>query len=446
MSLDTFEPVFGEWKLGRQIGSGTDGKVYRLSHIQPQDEKSVVKIIRLNHERIAATNTADKHFRSYSKDEYCRAFIKNITDNIDLVTSSDAGEFFVKYKEWEIRPGPDDMSTMLLIRLEQLMPLSDFMNDFSFTEAEVLRLAVCLCQSLDKCRDFGFIYPNLKPENVLFDVLGRCKLGDFGTFCCVAPRKNTIAYKRTQQYMAPEFYTDGSINETCDTYSLGLLMYALVNKCRLPFLKPYPADITMNDSAEAMRRRINGEAIEPPAYAGEELTAVILKAVSFDSKDRYRTPRHMLNDLKKLLNGEPATFGSDMPQGREEYIPIPTVPDEDDDILAQYEQEYIRLQRANPDPPPARKRRTARQDLSNVVTYNYNDKSADAFGRVPKKLLVAIIAAVTVLALSLIALGVKYGMDGLTACMYNFSGCEAAGAQSLGDADLIIQQIFYIFT
>ena len=342
MISDKFNPVFGSWQLGRQIGSGTDGRVYRITRKDGEKtEKSIVKIIRFSHERLIGENEAVTNFPAFSKAEYCRAMIKNVTDNLDLVMKTDAGRFFAKCEEWETKPGSDGASTNLLIRMEPLTPLSEFINDFAFTETEVLRLALCLCQSLDKCRDFGYVYPNLKPENVMFDATGRCKLGDFGTFSLTQPKKNSIAYRKTQQYMAPEFLKEGRLGCASDTYSLGLIMYVLLNKGRLPFLSQGVNEPTLNEYTEAVAKRCAGEKIAPPLHASERVAKIVLRAVEYDEGARYITPRQMLGDIKKALAGE------DPPEYEEPETAAPPVtesaykqPELPTDLYEKYESDY----------------------------------------------------------------------------------------------------------
>ena len=181
-------------------------------------EYSVLKIIRLGDNR-----SERKHFASDDKsfsneDEYFDYLIKKITENIDKVKNSDASKYIVKYEDIEFRRASDGKGRLILLKLEEMRSLSELLKDFSFTLEETLRLGISVCKSLIKCRSFGgYIYPNLKPENILFDRNGVCKLGDFGTFSLLEPAKTSVAYKRTQYYMAPEFIKNGKINCTADT-------------------------------------------------------------------------------------------------------------------------------------------------------------------------------------------------------------------------------------
>ncbi len=304
---NSLNPVFGQWYTDRQLGNGTDGKVFSIykENYDGSRDNSVLKIIRLGENRNERKVFSSENIVAESEDEYYDKIIKNIVDNIETVKNSDDGKYFVKYEDVELRRASDGKGRLILIKLETCRSLSELLKEISFTLDETLRLGINICSSLVKCRSFGYIYPNLKPKNILFDKDGRCKLGDFGTFSCLEPAKTAVAYKRTQYYMAPEFIKSGNINCTADTYSLGLILYMLTNRGRLPFCEPYPQKVTINSLNDSVDKRINGEIMEKPVFASEELWTIIKKACNLNPNKRYFTPDQMLSDLKNALNNEP---------------------------------------------------------------------------------------------------------------------------------------------
>lgn len=91
-------------------------------------------------------------------------------------------------------------------------------------ERAVRNMSICLAEALLYCHDHGFIYGDVKPQNVLFLPDNRAKLIDFG--CC---RKGD-AFKwffGTPAFAAPEkFRLD--FGYPSDTWGLGIIMYMLV--------------------------------------------------------------------------------------------------------------------------------------------------------------------------------------------------------------------------
>ncbi len=307
---NSLNPVFGEWYTDKQIGTGTDGKVFSIyrEKYDGTKETSILKIIRLgenrNERKTFNLNENEEVYEEEYDGEY-EKIIRSIKKNIRSVRKSDDGKYFVKYEDVELRKASDGKGKLILIKLEECRSLTDILKELSFTLEETLRLGINICNSLIKCRSFGYIYPNLKPENILFDRSGRCKLGDFGTFSCLEPSKTSIAYKRTQYFMAPEVIRTGNVNCTVDTYSLGLILYMLTNRNRLPFMEPYPQNVTINSYNTATQMRVSGNEISRPALASEELWKIIRKACAFNINERYFTPNQMLSDLKNALENKP---------------------------------------------------------------------------------------------------------------------------------------------
>lgn len=303
---NSLNPVFGQWYVGRQLGNGTDGKVFTIykEKYDGTRETAVMKMLRLGenrNERKTFNLTGEKEPAGVGFDKT----IKKICNSIETVKKADNGKFFIKYEDLELRNASDGKGKLILIKLEEGKSLAQVLKGFSFTLEETYRLGINICQALQKCRSFDYIYPNLKPENILFDKEGRCKIGDFGSFSCLEPAKSSISYKRTQYYMSPEFIRTGNINCTCDTYSLGLILYMLTNRGRLPFTEPYPEDVTVNSLNESTQRRMKGEALPKPVLASEQIWSIIKKACAFKPNDRYFTPEQMLSDLKNAMNNQP---------------------------------------------------------------------------------------------------------------------------------------------
>ncbi len=306
----SFDPVFEHWYTENQLGSGTDGKVYSIvrKNADGSAKRSVLKMIRLGEnrsEKKSFNTIVEKDEAGDGEESYYETIIKNITDNIAVIQRVDNGKRFVKYEEWETRRTSDGKGYAVLIRLERARSLTDLLSELSFTLDETLRIGVSICRSLVRCRDFGYIYPNLKPENILFDEKGICKLGDFGSFSCLEPSKTSLAFKRTQYYMAPEFIRTGNVNGTVDTYSLGLVLYSLINRGRLPFTEKYPEKVTVSSLDLSMQKRLDGEELPEPALCDEPLFRIIKKACAYKVEERYLSPKQMLADLKNALEKKP---------------------------------------------------------------------------------------------------------------------------------------------
>ena len=93
--------------------------------------------------------------------------------------------------------------------------------------------------ALDHLQFLGYVYRDLKPENVMLDEEGHCKLVDFGF--STRPDENGIIRTLcgTPAYLSPEQlngkFTNG-YSKCCDWWSLGIICYELMTG-KTPFCK-----------------------------------------------------------------------------------------------------------------------------------------------------------------------------------------------------------------
>lgn len=93
--------------------------------------------------------------------------------------------------------------------------------------------------ALEHIQDCGYAYRDLKPENVMLDEDGHCKLVDFGF--ASKPDENGILKTLcgTPAYISPEQlngkFTNG-YSKVCDWWSLGIILYELMTS-KTPFCK-----------------------------------------------------------------------------------------------------------------------------------------------------------------------------------------------------------------
>lgn len=75
--------------------------------------------------------------------------------------------------------------------------------------------------------------------------------------------------------MAPEVEKGVTYDATVDLYSLGLVLYRLLNKDRMPFLDTNKQLLSPSERMTAIRRRLDGETLLPPCNASPKMATII---------------------------------------------------------------------------------------------------------------------------------------------------------------------------
>lgn len=174
-----------------------------------------------------------------------------------------------------------------------------------FTIPEILKIGRDVCTALMYCEGKGIIHRDIKPANLFVDGFGNYKVGDFGA----SKRLDTIHVAQTMtsigtiSYMAPEIFRGHSYNNTVDIYTVGLILYQLLNNGRMPFL-PEEGAYATKDIDGANYQRLHGTPL--PSLAGKtvggaridsRLDAAVRKACALNPEDRYKSAREFYEAL-----------------------------------------------------------------------------------------------------------------------------------------------------
>eukprot|EP00210_Caulerpa_lentillifera_P001000 g963.t1 len=100
---------------------------------------------------------------------------------------------------------------------------------------EVLQIGFDIAEGLSYLHP-SIIHRDLKPQNVLLDKDCRAKIADFGISKFKDPHRSYLSVTQTggtPNYMAPELFNGTRVDEKCDIYSLGCILYETMTR-RVP--------------------------------------------------------------------------------------------------------------------------------------------------------------------------------------------------------------------
>ena len=171
-----------------------------------------------------------------------------------------------------------------------------------------LRLAIALANAISKLHGSGLVHKNVKPANVLVDVVAnRAWLANFGIASRLPRERQSPESPEflagTLAYMSPEQTgrMNRSIDSRSDLYSLGVTLYEMLTGS-LPF--------AASDPMEWVHCHIARQPIPPTQRDGSipaTVSAITMKLLAKTAEERYQTAAAAERDLRRCLAGWEAT-------------------------------------------------------------------------------------------------------------------------------------------
>ncbi|MBL8297370.1 MAG: serine/threonine protein kinase [Rhodanobacteraceae bacterium] len=196
-----------------------------------------------------------------------------------------------------------------------------------------LQLLLCVADAVEYAHQRLVVHRDLKPSNIVVRDDGRTALLDFGIAKLVDELDPALSTQQldtgralTPEYAAPEQVSGAPITVATDVYGLGAVLYCLLTG-RPPVL---PSSRSLRDIEHAVLEQIpEAPSRLKPAVAARlvgissidkliekvlsvfsssqasELDTVVLKALSKQPEQRYRTVATFADDIRRLLSGHP---------------------------------------------------------------------------------------------------------------------------------------------
>ena len=297
------------------IGRGSYGTVYEIQRklIDGETESAALKVITIPQNPGEIEEMYSEGYDDESITANFQAHLKSIVAEYSLMRKMGGSANVVNCKDILYIQHDDGIGWDIYIRMELLTPLMKALP-IDISDETVIKVGRDICNALVLCKRHEIVHRDIKPQNIFISPNGDYKLGDFGIAKIM---EKTMGGTKigTYKYMAPEVYNNRPYGSTADIYSLGLVLYWLLNERRMPFMPLPPAKITAVREDEARQRRLSGEKIPAPAHGSAGFKQIVLKACAYEAKDRYSSAAAMLEALN-ALGRERAAYSPSVPAVR----------------------------------------------------------------------------------------------------------------------------------
>lgn len=305
------------WETVQLIGTGGFGSVYEIRRdVFGKTEKAALKVIRIPRNREEIEELYNEGFDDDSITAHFRGYLEDVIREYSLMLDMKGHTNVVYCDDLRYVQHDDGIGWDIYIKMELLTPLGKALGG-QYDEAQTLHLAKDICNALILCRKENIVHRDIKPQNIFVSRTGDYKLGDFGV-AKISEKTASGTKIGTFDYMAPEVYRGQAYGAAADIYSLGIVLYWLMNERRTPFLPVQNQIPTVGQKEQARQKRFSGAPLPPPAHGSRRLQEIVWKACAFDPARRYATADEMLEDLldfERSLQEDKTVFQPETPAG-----------------------------------------------------------------------------------------------------------------------------------
>ena len=286
-------PMLDGFALGGSISSHSGVNCYPAMRAD-SDERYIVKTISVpaSQVQLEALLLTGAYPNAEAAREYFKDLAKGIRSEIEILEKCAARRGFLAFQNSQIVPMEEGVGYEVYLLSYYRRTLARHLKRQPLTHLSAVNLGIDICAALSLCREMGYLYVDLKPENIFINTESQTyHLGDLGFVALDSLKYASLPDRYRSDYTAPEVADAfATLNTTMDTYALGLVLYQIYNNAALPF-----------DSAESraalMEQLAKGEPLPPPAYADYELAEIICKACDHNPAERWQTPEEMAEAL-----------------------------------------------------------------------------------------------------------------------------------------------------
>lgn len=314
-------PMLDNFAMGDPI-SDRDGVRCCPAMENGSDEKYIVKIISnpASQSKLDAMILSGAYPDIPAATAYFKTLAEGVIEEANILQKLSQLEGFLPYDKWQLVEMDGEAGYDVYILSKYRHTLAQKFRREPMTHLEALNLGLDLCAALALCRRSGYLYADLKPENVYLNNEGAYRIGDIGFISLNSLKYASLPDRYRSAYTAPEVADAfSSLNTTIDIYALGRILYQVFNGGQLP-----PLD------------SIGEAALPAPDYADYEIAEIILKACAADPAERWQDPVEMGQALVSYMQRNGAHDTPIVPTANPE--PVEPAPDDSEGSICDIEE------------------------------------------------------------------------------------------------------------
>lgn len=292
--LKSYEPLWENWYFDSYISRGASASVYRFKQDRfGKKVFSAVKVITISDSFEVTVSNRSAYMEEIKK--RAEAEIENMYLLKDCPYVMHCNNYVIK----DVRDKGGNIKYIdVLIQMDLYKCLADYLAEYEeLSVRDIFKLGEQIGTALREIHRYGIIHRDIKPSNIFINEHGDFLLGDLG----ISKRFSEnlfLTRAGTEPYAAPEIWQNNgekAYTTSADIYSLGIVLYMLLNDNYLPFVNE---GSSLSETTEAICRRLSGDRFEMPKYGSDQLKEVVMKACEYDAEKRYSNIGDFLIDIK----------------------------------------------------------------------------------------------------------------------------------------------------
>lgn len=211
---------------------------------------------------------------------YYREQARDLCKQAAILNSLSHFEHFSHFTFCQTEP-KDDLGYDVWLLSPYRKTLAVLFDKIKLSREEIIELGLQLCQALTQCRQTGYLYIGMKPENIFISPKGQFQIGDVGFVALSSLPYATLPERYHSAYTPPENQEFLSvISESSDVYGVGAILYQAISGGKRP-----------DDLKKA------------PMNADSKLSSIIMKACASSSNVRWKDPTELEHALRECIGG-----------------------------------------------------------------------------------------------------------------------------------------------